>query len=77
MSGCYLLSAVRVLDWMTASQSNQSSTVDCFFCFVFRIVKNIVMQGTLLDKPETDKSTEQETGDNGLEYGASAMQVSS
>ncbi|CAM9604802.1 unnamed protein product, partial [Ectocarpus sp. 12 AP-2014] len=30
--------------------------------------------GTLLDKPVTEKETETETGSNGLEFGASAMQ---
>jgi hypothetical protein len=33
------------------------------------------LQGTLLDKPITEKHTEEETGEDGLRYGASAMQV--
>lgn len=40
----------------------------------FRVVL-LHVQGTLLDKPVTEKETETETGNNGLEFGASAMQV--
>ena len=32
-------------------------------------------QGTLLDKPMTDKSTETEKGPDGIEFGVSSMQV--
>lgn len=34
-----------------------------------------MFQGTLLDKPVTDKSTETADDGNGLLFGASAMQV--